>query len=137
LPIVVISAVGLIAIGIFAGQGDDSAGDSSPSAEPTRAAGTIVLCLIVDMGPLTDWKDPVTVVELGATGAAGQTMYAWGIDDAVWVASTDNPNETAVILPVNQAARDYDPVTGADVDVFQSAFADAAEEAEGALAACG
>jgi hypothetical protein len=38
---------------------------------------------------------------------------------------------------VNEAAREYDPVIGSDVDVFQSAFADAASEAEGLLAACG
>ena len=77
-------------------------------------------CKLVDMGPLTGWKDP-----------------ALGIGDAVWVASTDSPNDSGVILPVNEAARTYDPITGVDVDVFQSVYADAASEAEGALADCG
>jgi hypothetical protein len=43
-----------------------------------------------------------------------------------------------VILPVNKAAREYDPVTGTDVrSVIQAGFADAMDEAEGALAGCG
>ena len=51
--------------------------------------------------------------------------------------STDSPNDSGVILPVNEAARTYDPITGVDVDVFQSVYSDAASEAEGALADCG
>jgi hypothetical protein len=94
-------------------------------------------CKLVDMGPLTGWRDPVIVVTLDATGPQGESLYAFGMDDAVWVAGTDSPNDSGVILPVNEAARTYDPVTGVDIDVFQSAYADAAAEAEGALAHCG
>ena len=79
---------------------------------------------------------PVTVVQLDTTDSKGQSLYAWGIDDAVWVASRDNPNGSAVILPVNRSARAYDPELGADVDVFGSDYADAASEAEAALAGC-
>jgi hypothetical protein len=94
-------------------------------------------CKLVDMGPLTGWKDPVIVVTLDATGPQGESLYAFAIDDAVWVASTDSPNDSGAILPVNEAARTYDPVTGVDVDVFQSAYAEAASESEWALAHCG
>jgi hypothetical protein len=93
-------------------------------------------CTTVDMRALTGWDDPVTVVELEATTLQGETLYALGIGDAVWVADTDSPNDNGIILPVNDAARTYDPVTGVDVDVFQSAYADAASEAGGALAGC-
>jgi hypothetical protein len=88
------------------------------------------------MEPLTGWGDPVTVVQLDTTDSQGQPLYAWGIDDAVWVASRDNPNGSAVILPVNRSARAYDPELGADVDVFGTEYADAASEAETALAGC-
>ena len=42
-----------------------------------------------------------------------------------------------MILPVNASARSYDPVLDADVDVFESGYADAAGEAEAALAGSG
>jgi hypothetical protein len=93
-------------------------------------------CTTVDMRGLTGWDDPVTVVELEATTLQGEPLWALGIGDAVWVADTDSWYDSGIILPVNEAARAYDPVTGVDVDVFQSAYADAASEAEGALAGC-
>jgi len=91
-------------------------------------------CTTVDMHSVTGWDDPVTVVELDATTPQGETLYALGIGEAIWVWDTHSPNDIGIILPVNEAARTYDPVTGVDVDVFQSAYADAASEAEGALA---
>jgi hypothetical protein len=99
-------------------------------------ADTSAACTTVDMEPLTGWSDPVTVVQLDTTDSQGKMLYAWGIDDAVWVASRDNPNGSAVILPVNRSARAYDPELGAGVDVFGTAYADAASEAEAALAEC-
>jgi hypothetical protein len=141
LPIAVVSLILLVGFGLYAGVGDDDVRNG------------VRFCTVVDMGPLTGWEDAVTVVELDAKGVyaqapTGQTMYAWGIDDAVWVASTDNPDKGAsiwpssaqgtVVLPVNKAAREYDPVTGTDVrPVIQAGFADAMVEAEGALAGCG
>lgn len=89
------------------------------------------------MQSVTGWDDPATIVGLDATTPQGETQYALGIGDAIWVWDTHSPNETGIILPVNDAARTYDPVTGVDVDVFQSVYADAASEAEGALAHCG
>lgn len=79
----------------------------------------------------------MTVIELEATTLTGQTMYAWGIGDAAWIASTDRPKKGAVILPVNRAARQYDPVTGANQDTFQAGYLNAALESKGALADCG
>jgi hypothetical protein len=99
-------------------------------------ADTSAACATVDMEPLTGWGDPVTVVPLDTTDSQGQPLYAWGIDDAVWVASRDNPNGSAVILPVNRSARAYDPELGADADAFGTDYADAASEAEAALAGC-
>ena len=141
LPITVVSLILLVGFGLYAGVGDDN------------VSGKARFCTVVDTGPLTGWKDAVTVVELDAKGVyaqapTGQTMYAWGIGDAAWVASTDNPDKGSsiwpssaqgtVVLPVNKAAREYDPVTGTDVrPVIQSGFADAMVEAEGALAGCG
>ena len=132
---------------------DGRSSDSAPITDRSISPGIVVLCTTMDIGPLTGWKDPVTVVELDARGVyaqapTGQTMYAWGIGDAVWVASTDEPDKGAsiwpssaqgtVLLPVNKAAREYDPVTGTDVrPVIQAGFADPLEEAEGALAGCG
>ena len=118
----IVSLILLVGFGLYTGVGDEDVSD--------RAR----YCKVVDMGQLTGWRDPVTVVTLDATMRQGQVLYALGIGDAVWVASTDSPNDSGVILPVNEAARTYDPVTGVDVDVFQSAYADAASEAEGALA---
>jgi hypothetical protein len=117
----------LIVIGAIAGLVENN---------ESRDADTSAACTTVDMELLTGWGDPVTVVQLGTTDSQGQPLYAWGIDDAVWVASRDNPNGSAVILPVNRSARAYDPELGADVDVFGSDYADAASEAEAALAGC-
>jgi hypothetical protein len=99
-------------------------------------ADTSAACRTIDMEQLTGWGDPVTVVQLDTTDSQGQPLYAWGIDDAVWVASRDNPDGFAVILPVNRSARAYDPGLGADVDMFGTEYADAAREAEAALAGC-
>lgn len=117
----------LIVIGAIAGLVENN--DSTD-------AGTSAACTTVDMEPLTGWGDPVTVVQLDTIDSQGQPLYAWGVDDAVWVASRDNPNGSAVILPVNRSARAYDPELGADVDAFETAYADAASEAEAALAGC-
>jgi hypothetical protein len=128
LPIAIVSVIVLGGIGVFAGLGND---DSAPADDAATAA-----CKTVDMGPLTGWPDPVTVVRLKAT-PAGQTMYAWGIEDAVWVATGESPNNAGRIWPVNDQARAYDPFIGAAEDVFDTGYAGAAEEAEGALAGCG
>ncbi len=88
------------------------------------------------MEPLTGWTDPVTLVEVVASGPDGRTWYAWGIGDAVWVANGDTPDDTGRIFAVNQSARDYDPGLGAAVDVFQTGYADVAAKAEAALAGC-
>jgi hypothetical protein len=117
----------LIVVGVIAGLVENN--ESSPG--DTSAA-----CATVDMEPLTGWGDPVTVVQLDTTDSQGRPLYAWGIDDAVWVASRDNPNGSAVILPVNRSAHAYDPELGADADAFGTAYADAASEAEAALAGC-
>lgn len=64
-------------------------------------------------------------------------MYAIRIGDAVWI--TDAPpdgSDGGLTLPVNRAARKYDPILGADIDVENSAFADLASEAEDASAPC-
>ena len=108
-------------------SGSASASDGIASAE----------CKTMNMRSLTGWKDPVTVVELEATTLTGKKMYAWGIGDAVWIASTNSPDRGALILPVNKAARRYDPVTGAGQDTFQAGYLNAALESKGALADCG
>ena len=117
----------LIVIGAIAGLVENN---------ESRDADTSAACTTVDMELLTGWGDPVTVVPLDTTDSQGKTLYAWGIDDAVWVASRDNPNGSAVVFPVNRSARAYDPGLGPDVDVFGTDYADAASEAEAALAGC-
>lgn len=64
-------------------------------------------------------------------------VYAIRIGDAVWI--TDAPpdgSDGGLTLPVNRAARKYDPILGADIDVENSVFAELASEAEDASAAC-
>jgi len=117
----------LVVIGAIAGLVE-----SNESSDTDTSAA----CSTVDMEALTGWGDPVIVVQLDITDSQGQPLYAWGIDDAVWVASRNNPNGSAVILPVNGSARAYDPELGADADVFGTDYADAASEAEAALAGC-
>jgi hypothetical protein len=134
LPVAVVSLILLVGLGLYVGVGGD---DVSPADGLTSGSPPSAECTTVDMGPLTGWEDPVTVVELDATTLQGDSLYALGIGGAVWGADTNSPNDSGIILPVNEAARTYDPVTGVDVDVFQSAYADAASEAAGALAGCG
>jgi hypothetical protein len=117
----------LVVIGAIAGPVENN--ESSD-------AGTSAACTTVDMEPLTGWGRSRHRRSAGHHELPGPSLYAWGIDDAVWVASRDNPNGSAVILPVNRSARAYDPELGADVDVFGTEYADAASEAETALAGC-
>jgi hypothetical protein len=90
-------------------------------------ADTSAACTTVDMEPLTGWGDPVTVVQLVRMGDRRCCLGG---------GQGTTPNGSAVILPVNRSARAYDPELGADVDVFGTEYADAASEAEAALAGC-
>jgi hypothetical protein len=64
-------------------------------------------------------------------------MYAIRIGDAVWLTSVPpDGSEGGLTLPVNDAARSYDPKVGADVAVESSAWSDLAALAEDASAAC-
>ena len=41
-------------------------------------ADTSAACSTVDMEPLTEWGDPITVVQLDTTDSQGRLLYAWG-----------------------------------------------------------
>lgn len=61
------------------------------------------------------------------SGTDHSKMYAIRIGDAVWLTSVPpDGSDGGLVLPVNDAARTYDPNMGADTDVTSSVWADLA-----------
>lgn len=85
------------------------------------------------------WKDVPHGVYVGDNPVGDHSkMYAIRIGDAVWLTSAPpDGSDGGLTFPVNDPARAYDSVLGADVDVEGSVWADLASMAEGASASCG
>jgi hypothetical protein len=116
------------------------AGCNSKTPEPLTDSPT-GLANCVDASGLSDqsgWKDPASAVKIGQNPVGDHgDVFAVRIGDAVWInIGPVDGSDTTLTLPVNDAARSYDPVLGSDVDVTKSVWADLAAGADAASAGC-
>jgi hypothetical protein len=119
---------------------DNTGGDSTDAAGGTGVFGSGSGCVSFAGANenVFNWKDVPRGVYVGDSPIGDQSkMYAIRIGDAVWLTSVPpDGSDGGLTLPVNDAARSYDPKLGADVAVESSAWVDLAALAEDASAAC-